>query len=105
MKVYNMTSSRTGNAVANQFDIEDSANKKQYFQSYESLIAVYDRETHILTLGRDWDYSRTTLKYLHQWMEEHFLTVCLFGCYGKTFSQTVRNAMQEGKIIYDEKMA
>lgn len=102
MKVYNMTSSRTGNAVANQFDI--SHDGKIYFQSYDSLIACYDYESGILTLGKYWDYSNTIIKYFHQWMEEHFLTVKLFERYGKTFSQTVRNAIKDGKIVYDEEM-
>ena len=37
MKVYNLTSPRTGNAVANQFMLEAPTGK--YFQSYESVIA------------------------------------------------------------------
>ena len=97
-----MISACSGKFVANQYDI--SHDGKIYLQSYDSLIACYEFESGTLTLGRDWDYSNITRKYLHQWMEEHFLTACLFGCYGKTFSQTVRNAIKDGKIIYNEKM-
>lgn len=102
MKVINIISARSGKFVANQYDI--SHDGKIYFQSYESLIACYEFESGTLTLGRDWDCSNTTRKYLRQWMEEHFLTVNLLGCYGKSFSQAVRNAIKDGKIIHDEKM-
>ena len=55
--------------VKNQFVIEDGY--KLTFQSYESTIAIYDRKKHLLTLGRDWDYSTTTIKYLYM-----FITDC-----------------------------
>ena len=47
----------------NQFIIK--AEKHIYFQSYDSLIAVYDREKSVLILGRDWNYSKTTMKHLY----------------------------------------
>lgn len=52
----------------NQFVMED--NKKAIFQSYESVIAEYDKINDILTLGVDWDYSNTTRKYLYIFLEE-----------------------------------
>jgi len=52
----------------NQFVMED--NKKAIFQSYESIIAEYDKEQDILTLGIDWDYSKTTTKHLYIFLEE-----------------------------------
>jgi hypothetical protein len=45
----------------NQFSIEHDGSR--WFQSYDSLIARWDGAT--LTLGRDWDYSKTTLKHLY----------------------------------------
>ena len=35
-----------------------------YLQSYKSIVAKYDKETKIIYLGYDWDYSRTTMKYV-----------------------------------------
>ena len=67
MKVKNMTSPRTGREVPNQFVIYNDG--KTYFQSYNSLIAEWDGER--LTLGRDYDYSVTTIKYLHMWIDKY----------------------------------
>lgn len=80
---------KTGNPVDNQFVIETK--KGTYFQSYRSVVAKVAWECigmentmdvngnplkvpkvgKVLTLGRDWDYSRTTMKYLHQFLEEN----------------------------------
>jgi hypothetical protein len=49
-----------GNKVPNQFKI--TTPDGQFFQSYDSIIVFEDRNVNI-TLGRDWDYSRTTGKY------------------------------------------
>ena len=58
MKVENMTSSRSGREVANQFIIRDDT--RIVFQSYDSTIAIIDNSKEgaaKLTLGRDWDYN------------------------------------------------
>lgn len=102
MKIQNMTSTRSGNPVVNQFDI--SHDHKNYFQSYDSLIACYDRQSGVLTLGRDWDYSNTTKKYLHQWLDEHFLNAKFLCFPGKSFGEIISNGIKAGKIVYDEKM-
>lgn len=60
-KVRNMQSSR-GNDVPNQFIIDDG--KKEVFQSYRSIIAM-KKDGKIYIDATYWDYSRTTLKYLH----------------------------------------
>ena len=52
----------------NQFLVEE--NGKIYFQSYESVVACWDRETRTLTLGEDWDYSNTTRKHLYLFIED-----------------------------------
>lgn len=52
----------------NQFVMED--NERAIFQSYESVIAEYDKINDILTLGIDWDYSNTTRKHLYIFLEE-----------------------------------
>lgn len=64
VKVRSMQSPR-GNDVPNQFIIRDG--NKVYFQSYDTIIA---KEVNGVTyLDRDaYDYSRTTMKYLAQFL-------------------------------------
>lgn len=71
MKVRNMRSSRTNREVANQFILE--GDNKVVFQSYQSIICVidYDKQgADRITLGHDWDYSKTTSKYLYQFLND-----------------------------------
>lgn len=67
MKVYNMTSSK-GNKVANQFIIEYG--NYTVFQSYNTLIAVYDHENDVLYLDEN-KYSHTTSKYTNRFIREY----------------------------------
>ena len=79
MKVQNMRSAK-GNKVLNQFVIEDGPNS--IFQSYASTIARIDRDGQscnikscmtVIQVTVDstyWDYSRTTSKYLGQFLGE-----------------------------------
>lgn len=65
MKVYNMTSNRTGREVLNQFIIEEGG--KIYFQSYQTIIAV--KQAGKITIDTNAEnYSRTTSKYLYQFL-------------------------------------
>lgn len=57
----------------NQFILHDFDNNVIYFQSYESLICKIENDYKI-TLYNDFDYSMTTSKYLHQFLNE-------FTCY------------------------
>lgn len=71
MKVRNMVSSSSGREVANQFVI--SGDSKIIFQSYDSTICVIDHNkegAEHITLGAHWDYSKTTAKYLYQFLKE-----------------------------------
>lgn len=52
----------------NQFLMEDE--KQTIFQSYDSIIAIYNKENHDLTFGCDWDYSKTTLKHLYIYLRD-----------------------------------
>lgn len=83
LKVKNMCSDRSWREIPNQFIIKDSENEKYYFQSYNSLIAEWDYNSQRLTLGKHFDYSVTTIKYLHKWINEH--------CNGETI-RAIRNA-------------
>ena len=57
----------------NQFILKDLNNNAIYFQSYESLICKIENDYKI-TLYNDFDYSKTTSKYLHQFLND-------FTCY------------------------
>ena len=97
MKVRNMVSSRSGNAVANQFVMV--GDNKAIFQSYDSIICVidYSKEgAERITLGRDWDYSRTTAKYLHQFLTEY--------AHMNANAQGLRTAIKNHDICYDENL-
>lgn len=54
----------------NQFIIRGEG--KTVFQSYQSEIAEIDKNGN-LTLGIDWDYSRTTLKHLYLFLNNYIV--------------------------------
>ena len=60
VSVENLTSSN-GNNVPNQFHLRFENGR--VFQSYDSLIAIILNG--VIYLGSDWNYSRTTMKYLN----------------------------------------
>ena len=64
MKVYNMKT-RSGNKAVNQFIIE--TDDVTAFQSYQSTIAV-KKLGQSLQLSQQWDYSKTTLQYLKEFI-------------------------------------
>lgn len=86
-----------GNATANQFVISDGSSVS--FQSYSSLVVrVHGKQ---VTFGCDWDYSRTTLKYVRQFLKGLGLT------FGST--DAIRKAITTGQafgyeISYDANM-
>lgn len=96
MYIRNMTSARTGKQVSNQFIVEH--NGKTYFQSYESLIAVVRYNSlagvYECAIGSDWDYSKTTMKYLYRFLEECF-NVCV-----DWNKQEILLAINRGEIQY-----
>ena len=51
-----------GNFAPNQFVI--FTNEGRWFQSYTSMIAFVPKDGGKIQLGSDYDYSRTTMKYL-----------------------------------------
>lgn len=66
MKVSNFISNK-GNAIKNQFIIENGM--LLAFQSYETLICVYNSYTDTLYLDEN-KYSSTTSKYTNSFIEE-----------------------------------
>lgn len=67
MKVLNM-SSPNGNRVPNQFIIE--LKEFTMFQSYATVIAVYDWKTATMFIDEE-TYSRTTSKYLNMFIRTY----------------------------------
>lgn len=60
--------------VKNQFVNE--SDDLDIFQSYDSIIASYDKKSKTLTLdSHRWDYSRTTIKYLYRFINEYCYNV------------------------------
>ena len=47
-------------------------NDEIVFISYESVIAIL--KNGVLTLGNDWDYSKTSLKYLYQFLDMYYIS-------------------------------
>lgn len=57
------------NPAANQFVIY--AEHKKIFQSYDSIIAIVDYEKKTVTLGEDWNYSKTTGKHRNIFFKDY----------------------------------
>lgn len=57
--------------VANQFVISDG--ETTIFQSYSSPVVKtwLENGTRRIVFGRDWDYSKTTMKYVHRFLAEY----------------------------------
>lgn len=94
-----------GNPNANQFVISDDGYVA--FQSYESRVCEITRDENlnrVVKFGCDWDYSRTTMKHLAEFLRQN-------GLYELASSQAIRKAINKGyikdgrvKVIYDETM-
>ena len=95
VKVGNLLSRNTGRAIANQFIIV--TDDGYYMQSYDSVVVHYNRRDNVLTLGYDWNYSKTTLKYVEQFIDE-------YTTYGKMTKAEIQQAINENVFLYDEDM-
>ena len=99
--------------IMKYFKVEQLENKNQFicyngeetiFQSYSSVVAII--KDGVLTLGRDWDYSKTTLKHLYIFLENYVY------CrpyeekvkYSSNKRQAIQKLIDEGVIKYDEEM-
>ena len=60
------------------------------FVSYNSIIGFKDFEGNV-TLGKDWNYSRTTTKYLNQWLRTSGV-------------EEIRTRLENGIYDYDENL-
>lgn len=66
--VKNLPSPRSGAPVPNQYRIETADGV--YFQSYGTTIAHIATDGTVTLDTQAWDYSRTTSKYLHQFLTD-----------------------------------
>ena len=81
----------------NQFHLYGEG--KQCLQSYNSLVVKIENYT--ITLGRDWDYSTTTSKYVYMFLEEY---TDLPISSEKNKRNYIRKLIENGTIMYDENM-
>ena len=69
------------------------------FQSYNSIICKVDFENNIIIIGKDWDYSNTTMKYFKAFLEQ-------MGLDEMSGANNTRKAINNGcyndyKVIFD----
>lgn len=102
-RVRPVKSTRSGEAVRNQYCITVDG-KGTFFQSYSSVVAFTDGDT--LTLGKHWNYSITTMKYLNAFIREYVTYGALRGIFGADVNaKAIRAAIDAGRIIYNPDMA
>lgn len=83
--------------VKNQFRI--FGENKNILQSYNSTVVVLENDK--IILGRNWDYSTTTIKYVYEFLEE-FTSISFWNISNKR--EYIRKLIENGTIIYDEKL-
>ena len=91
---------RTGKPVANQFVI--MMPNGCLFQSYNSRICYYNVDENKLYLGPDWNYSRTTSKYLAQFLREYaprwYDRIMSYG--KRTLAGNIQQAIVDGVVTF-----
>lgn len=101
MKISNLVNER-GNRVANQFVIENEENNTVAFQSYNSMVCEVRPASigfeKVVVFGKDWDYSRTTIKHLGNFLKQNNLEY-LAG------AKNIREALERGYARYNESIA
>lgn len=71
MRIEQLSNDR-GNKVANHFIIRDNTpDGVTILQSYSSIVCIINHTKNILFFGDDWDYSRTTMKYVNQFIRDN----------------------------------
>lgn len=87
----------------NQFVIEEE--KRIIFQSYESIIAIYESRSQLLILGRDWDYSRTTAKHLYLFINDYICNKEIEEVNNRTNKREyIQKLIDNGVIKYDKNL-
>lgn len=83
--------------VKNQFHLY--GNGKHILQSYDSKVVEITKDK--IIIGRDWDYSTTTSKYVYLFLE-YYGNISFWNITNKR--KYVRDLIKENKIIYDKNM-
>ena len=84
--------------VKDQFIIEDD--NVVIFQSYDSVIASYNKKSKVLTLDRYyWVYSRITTKYLYKFINEYCYNVFCCDIHSKV---QVKYLINNNKILFED---
>lgn len=85
----------------NQFLIRED--NKIIFQSYNSIIAIWDYSKKKLTLGYDWDYSTTTSKHLYYFISDYVNDREIEEVNEKANKrQYINKLIEKNVILYDE---
>ncbi len=88
----------------NQFIYDDD--NKAIFQSYDSVIAIYNKKTLSLKLGKDWDYNNTTRKHLllfiHDFCRYYPYDTIL---YASNKRKAIKKMIDDKIIKYDSRLA
>lgn len=91
IKVENMISERSGRAVPNQFVI--ITDSEITFQSYESIVAIYNRQTKVVKIYNSVaNFSRTTAKYFRQFLDVYIPFLFSEGKELKQIIKAVKNS-------------
>ncbi len=88
MKVEQMIN-KNGNGAVNQFVL--TVGNTLAFQSYDSTIAVVDRDEKTITLFPDWNYSKTTGKHRNIFFADYA------NIYAMSTLEGVKKAIKDGK--------
>lgn len=87
----------------NQFVIEEG--ERIIFQSYKSIIAIYESRSQLLILGRDWDYSRTTTKHLYLFINDYICNKKIEEVNNRTNKRGyIQKLIDNGVIKYDKNL-
>ena len=88
----------------NAYIIDNFEREEIILQSYNSIVAVYDKECDILTLGRHWDYSVTTLKHVYQFIEEYLPNPPYELINSRTKKRSIEKLIENGNIFYNAEL-
>ena len=91
---------QTGKPVANQFVVMTP--EGCLFQSYNSRICYYNVDENKLYFGSKWNYSRTTSKYLAQFLRVYaprwYARIMSYG--KRTLAGNIQQAITDGVVMF-----
>nr|DAD74654.1 MAG TPA: hypothetical protein [Myoviridae sp. ctZgq1] len=94
LRLKQLKNSKSERPVNNQYQI--ISNRFIFFVSYETFICAIDTETHNLLIFdylKNADVSRTTAKYLYQFLEENFFRL-------KNFREDLHKDVEKEKVYF-----